>query len=601
MRGIPPAGRGSGAARVALAVLMLVGLRAPVGAQLFDGVDWFERKVGEGVVWRHYWFDNLFGSRQSLSYLEVDLDEPGVIVEFPFLVASRDLTSSLVPAQFPDAVAAVNGTFFDTSPTGGGTTTYLRVNGELVDPTDYTPNRHWNNSAGLARGANGTMRILARPAEGDNWRNEVDHTDIMAGGPMLLVDGSIADFSAAGSYCTNRGPRTFAGIAPGNRLILATADGRTASATGLTCEEMALVMEGLGCREAFGLDGGGSTTLWIKGEPDGGVANFPSDNGTYDHLGERPCSSAIAVRAHPPASPPDYDARLVSVSHLPDMVAGTTQTVAVSYENIGARTWTRETTTLRVSRPESRTSALQHESWPSASQPAAMTPESVAPGQTATFLFDVQGPEGDGPTALLETFALHHSDVGRFGPADSAVRLSIFVRPSPGNSIIVESRRPDGTLTPSMYEETGSFADTSSKSIPVEGPALAGAGARFVPSEPSSHGKKARFRPMLPSAGNYNVYVTVGNGPNNDALAKWELVNGTNVLAGGTVQLAFHDPTVANAWKPLASGIALPAGSETYIEFTNMPGGANRFVMDAVQFERVEEAPKEAQPSPGGH
>ena len=48
----------------------------------------------------------------------------------------------------------------------------------------------------------------------------------------------------------------------------------------------------LGCTEAINLDGGGSSTMYIKDE---GVINFPSDNKQHDHEGERPVSNAILV------------------------------------------------------------------------------------------------------------------------------------------------------------------------------------------------------------------------------------------------------------------------------------------------------------------
>jgi len=43
----------------------------------------------------------------------------------------------------------------------------------------------------------------------------------------------------------------------------------------------------IGCVDAINLDGGGSTTLWIKGE---GIINNPSDL-----FGERPVSNAILI------------------------------------------------------------------------------------------------------------------------------------------------------------------------------------------------------------------------------------------------------------------------------------------------------------------
>ncbi|MBQ1218573.1 MAG: phosphodiester glycosidase family protein, partial [Bacteroidales bacterium] len=35
------------------------------------------------------------------------------------------------------------------------------------------------------------------------------------------------------------------------------------------------------------LDGGGSTTLYVKDAPDNGIVNHPSDNKKFDRQGER--------------------------------------------------------------------------------------------------------------------------------------------------------------------------------------------------------------------------------------------------------------------------------------------------------------------------
>lgn len=51
-------------------------------------------------------------------------------------------------------------------------------------------------------------------------------------------------------------------------------------------------MRWLGCTEAINLDGGGSSTMYIK---EFGVVNYPSDNGLHDHEGERPVSNAILL------------------------------------------------------------------------------------------------------------------------------------------------------------------------------------------------------------------------------------------------------------------------------------------------------------------
>ncbi|MEU3983271.1 phosphodiester glycosidase family protein [Streptomyces sp. NPDC026672] len=72
--------------------------------------------------------------------------------------------------------------------------------------------------------------------------------------------------------------RTAVGIADGGRrLVLLAVDGAPAHRTGLTIAEVAAEMRTLGSRDAFSLDGGGSTTL----------------------VARKPGASAVTVRNHP--------------------------------------------------------------------------------------------------------------------------------------------------------------------------------------------------------------------------------------------------------------------------------------------------------------
>ena len=52
----------------------------------------------------------------------------------------------------------------------------------------------------------------------------------------------------------------------------------------------------LGAEKGLNLDGGGSTTMYVKGEPENGVVNRPSDNREYvDNKGERRVANSILL------------------------------------------------------------------------------------------------------------------------------------------------------------------------------------------------------------------------------------------------------------------------------------------------------------------
>jgi hypothetical protein len=122
-------------------------------------------------------------------------------------------------------------------------------------------------------------------------------TLVVGGGPRLLRRGHVAVTATAegfappqapafyGTFVAARQPRTLAGVRADGTLLLVTVDGRRPGwSTGMTLPEAARLMRSLGAREALNLDGGGSTTMTVRGE----VVNRPSDR-----TGERPVSDGL--------------------------------------------------------------------------------------------------------------------------------------------------------------------------------------------------------------------------------------------------------------------------------------------------------------------
>ena len=80
------------------------------------------------------------------------------------------------------------------------------------------------------------------------------------------------------------------------KTVFITVDGRRkGNATGVSIAELTHLIRILGGHDALNLDGGGSTTLWLEGAPENGVLNSPSDNGKFDHQGERKIPNIIYV------------------------------------------------------------------------------------------------------------------------------------------------------------------------------------------------------------------------------------------------------------------------------------------------------------------
>lgn len=146
--------------------------------------------------------------------------------------------------------------------------------------------------SGQGRGADALKRAIGFGQQlklvVDQMGEEVLHA--MGGGPTLLQDGVVRILARQQHFrpdvATGRAPRTAFGLLRDGRYVLVTIDGRRPGySVGATLPELAKVMQELGAAEAINLDGGGSTTMWLRGR----TVNLPSDGR------ERPVSTALVV------------------------------------------------------------------------------------------------------------------------------------------------------------------------------------------------------------------------------------------------------------------------------------------------------------------
>ncbi|MCS7018970.1 MAG: phosphodiester glycosidase family protein [Cytophagales bacterium] len=114
-------------------------------------------------------------------------------------------------------------------------------------------------------------------------------SEIMGGGPMLIWKGTvfITDKEEWFTQIAGTHPRTAVGLDRKGRLLLLVVDGRQSGySEGVTFSELAAIFLGLKANYAINLDGGGSSTMVVKGK----VINRPSDKN-----GERKVASILAV------------------------------------------------------------------------------------------------------------------------------------------------------------------------------------------------------------------------------------------------------------------------------------------------------------------
>ena len=142
----------------------------------------------------------------------------------------------------------------------------------------------------LKPGARVDLAAVYKPAGGDTaaWTTA---SDIVGGAGLLVRGGRYVDdwspevFNAG--FAETRHPRTMIGVARDGNVWLVTVDGRQpALSAGMTLRELQALARRLDLTDALNLDGGGSTTMWVKGE----VVNSPSDA-----AGPRKVSDALLV------------------------------------------------------------------------------------------------------------------------------------------------------------------------------------------------------------------------------------------------------------------------------------------------------------------
>ena len=246
----------------------------------------------DGMVLKQCRFEGqqLFASNQQIFVLEIS-DTAHYTLAFAH-EPRRTKTSEM--AQKHDAVAAINGSFFDMDQ--HFPVCYLRI--DSVELGENTPGKDTVNRKYYQYGtlclSHDSVFILKTDSS-RHWEEGLPYPDIMTAGPLLIWHDTLQYMRDDRTFVTNRHNRTAVGIRDDGTVLLLVADGRHKQAEGLSLTELQQIFRWLGCRDALNLDGGGSTTLFLNINDYQGVLNCPSDNDRFDHDGERGVSNAVLI------------------------------------------------------------------------------------------------------------------------------------------------------------------------------------------------------------------------------------------------------------------------------------------------------------------
>ena len=134
-------------------------------------------------------------------------------------------------------------------------------------------------------------------------------SEAVSGAPQIIKNGRIKiDLKGEGlpeSFSTTKHPRTAIGYnKQKTKLYLFAVDGRQEGySMGMSLRELAKFMLDWGVYEGINLDGGGSTTMYVRGE----LVNRPSDSS-----GERKVSNAIILLCKNSSDKSQYDINVTS-------------------------------------------------------------------------------------------------------------------------------------------------------------------------------------------------------------------------------------------------------------------------------------------------
>lgn len=266
----------------------LLWLVQPAFGQSADSVavvtkSWSVKSIAKGIVWKHGHFEQLFGSHQDVNLVAIDLKKYRRKIRIAADSARLDSTSQIAAAY--GAVVASNGGFFDMK--NGGSVDFVKVDNQVVNRTRAQTER-----------ADAVLLISRRKTEIQSAAS-IDYEynkvpNVMLSGPLLIQDG-VAEVLNSNPFNDNRHPRSAVATTVDGKLIFVVVDGRNKLSAGMNLDELTKMLGWLGADDAMNLDGGGSSTLYVKGATETGVVNHPSDNKKFDHMGQRPVANIVYV------------------------------------------------------------------------------------------------------------------------------------------------------------------------------------------------------------------------------------------------------------------------------------------------------------------
>ena len=185
-------------------------------------------------------------------------------------------------AERVNAILAINGDYYGFREKG-----YVLRNGLLYDPSRLPRD---SKSDILIVNNDGTFTIQKEAKETSTAIYERGAWQVFCFGPGLISNGQVIvdETSEVAAYKASN-PRTAIGYIEEGHYVMMVSDGRTPASAGLSLYQLALVLEEYGVKDAYNLDGGGSSVMIFNGK----IINQPTSNG--EDIRERSSSDIVYI------------------------------------------------------------------------------------------------------------------------------------------------------------------------------------------------------------------------------------------------------------------------------------------------------------------
>lgn len=268
---------------------------------------WTRTEISKGLVYYSFQgFDNITAANQIVNVIDLDLNCRKYNVKF---CRNEENIPTSVAMKEKGAVAIINGGYESES-------IVLEMDGEMYSnmPNDFVMNTgvpNWKSEAAVYTDGKRSVQVefsCKDIRDLDQQRSFYANDErryTISSAPMLidnyeLVGTTFADtdadintlaYEAPERHQGVRHPRTAVAKTSDNHFLMIVVDGRRKGISeGMSAKELTYFLARYFAPQyALNLDGGGSTTMCVRGQGDPGthVVNYPTDNGKFDHAGER--------------------------------------------------------------------------------------------------------------------------------------------------------------------------------------------------------------------------------------------------------------------------------------------------------------------------